>query len=315
MSYTMDATQLKIGAAKIWADNGSGPRAIGYTLDDININFGSTFHDSKTAQLGDMIVGKRLTGQNADIEFSMLETSKNNLILSLPMSTVFTGGGGGQSLGIGDDPYGSLLDHCAKMRIHPINQKGTGGVDDETYLDDDVTFWKCANSDPLALPLKSGEDRSYKIKLTAFPDTTKPSGMYLGIIGDPSNTTVDVTPPALNDTAALGVNVLKSAVRTRILSGTALAACDAATDIQVVMNEALDSGSALNKGTYILNDDATPDVPITITTLAYNSTTFTVTLTIPACTSAHTYRLGIAGLKDLGGNFQIIPIIRRFTIS
>ena len=313
MAYTMTAGNIKIGSAKIWTDNGSGYVAAGFTLDDISLKVNQSWHDRKSGQLGETLVDKVIIGESADIEFSMLETTVNNLQLALPMGTVFSGSG--TTIGLGAAVYSSLLTKAVKILLHPINQRGAGGADDETYLDDDVTLWKVANIEGIDLGYKSTEDRVFNVKMSAFADTTKAAGMYLGIIGDPANTTLDVTAPALDDSGTKGVAVLKSAARTRITSGNTLTGVDTPTDILVNMNEALDSGSALNKANFAYYDEAAPDTLIAITTLALDATAKIITVTVPTQTTGHTYRFVFNGLKDIAGNEQTTAISRGFTIA
>lgn len=310
----MDVSKFQIGGGKIWVDNGSGERAIGYTLDDIQINYEPVYRDRKTSQTGETPVDKVLVGERASIEFSILEIINENLMLAIPNMTVFTDTG--ETLGLGSAPYSSLYDKVVKVRFHPINRLATGSEDDETFLDDDWTFWKCVNAESVAIAFKSGEseDRAYKVKMDVFPDTSKAS-MRLGIKGDPANTTLDVTAPALDDEAAKGVAVLVGVTRTRIEAGSALANAATPTNILITMNEALDSGSALNKANYAYVDEAAPDTLIAITTVAIDATFKIITLTVPAQTAEHTYRLVFNGLKDLAGNQQTTAISRRFTIA
>lgn len=315
MSYATDATKIKVGAGKIWIDNGSGYRAIGYTLGNIDINVIPTFRDRKTSQTGITPMDKVLIGQSATIEFKILEDTNDNLLLAIPMASVYTGSG--ETLGLGGQLYSSLLDKAVKVKFHPINQLGADGADDETVLTDDWIFWQCANAESAAFSFTDGEseDKNYAVKMTVFPDTTKAANYCLGVKGDPANTTLDVTPPALDDSGTKGVAVLKSASRTRITSGSALTGCDTPTDILVTMNETLDAGSAINPGNFLYVDEAAPDTPITITTLALDATAKIITLTVPAQTTGHTYRISFNGLKDLAGNTQIVGVTRSFTIA
>jgi hypothetical protein len=312
MSYAVDASEIKIGSAKVWADNGGGNRAIGFTLDDVVIRKTAEYHDTKAGQLGSMIIDKKLIGESAEVEFSMLQTNWDNLKLALPMSTVYTGTG--TSLGIGNDPYGSLLDKAIKLTIHPINQEGVGGIDDETFLDDDVTLWKCANAEGFELPFKSGDDKVYKIKMTVFPDTAKSAGMYLGIIGDPANTTLDTTPPTLS--ATVGVYADKTGpTYTAVVRGTELTDVLATSRLKFVFSEALEASSAENYKNYVVTRvDTDVQLDISGETISYDPDTFTVTITALTLVAEKHYSIGVSGVKDVSGNVMI-PDVRRILIA
>jgi len=311
MAYATDVGEIKIGSAKIWADDGSGYRAIGFTLDDVLFRNMVTYHDTKAGQHGDMIIDKKKIGENAEIEFSMLQSNFDNLKLLLPMSTVYTGSG--TSLGIGSEMYGSLLDEAVKVKIHPINQLGTGGVDDETVLTDDIILWKCANAESAEIPMKSSEDKAYKIKMTAFPDTTKTAGMYLGIIGDPANTTLDVTPPTLSATVGVYAD-LAGPTYTAVVVGTELGDVLATSRLKFVFSEALNEASAENYKNYsVTRNDTDTQVNLSVETFTYDGTN-TVTITALTLVAAKHYTITVSGVKDVSGNVMI-PDTRRILVA
>lgn len=308
MAFTYDAGNIQLGACKIWADVGAGYSPIGLTIDAQVVGYEPTYQEIMANETGDALVDKILRGEKMTVSFTMLEHTNENFEKLVPFATEYTGSG--TSYGFGTTPYGSLLDKVFKMKLHPINQSGSGGVDDEAVLTYDWTFWKCANSSPVSIEYNKDGTRNFKVVLDVFVDSTKTAGYQLAIRGDPANTTLDVTPPTVS------VKVEKSDVLTAVNAGTELADVDATTTIQLTFSEELESGSALNYKHYGLYNETT-DVGVDLSgaTITYTASTKIVLITPASSLSAGVhYVLSIQGVTDTSLN-KIVPASRRFAVA
>ncbi len=310
MAYAVDLSNIVLPQCKIWYNDGGADVAVGYTMDDVQISLSPQWHDFKTGQSGTQIVDKRKIGEDCKITFSALETTKTLLTKALPMLTVYTDTGNTYGGGTNTD---SLFAKAIKIRLHPINDLSSG-ADDETYLADDWTFWKCASVGNFSLGFKADVEQVYKMELTAFPDTTKALPMNLYIIGDPANTTLDIVPPTIS--ATVGMYVDKAGpVYTAVVKGTELVDVLTSSRLKFIFSEALNESDALDYKKYVCINETT-DVALSLAacTIAYDSATFTVTITTPTFTTAVHYIIGAAGIRDVAGN-EMVPDVRRILIA
>ncbi len=304
MAYDVDATNFKISQSEIYYDDGGGEVSVGYTMDDVEIEIIPTWHDIKTGQTGVNIADKKELGVEAHVRFSALETTKALLVQAIPMLTVYTGSG--TSYGGGSNTFASLLAKAVKIRIHPIESGAS--------LDDDWTFWKAANIGSFKLGFKADTEQVYAMDFTAFPDSSKASGMMVYLIGDPANTTLDITPPTLSSTVGVYADKAGPAY-TAVVIGTELADVLATSRLKFVFSEALNLNSALNYKNYsVTRNDTDTQVDLSGETIAYDAATFTVTITALTLVAEKHYTIGVHGVKDAAGN-QMIPDIRRILIA
>jgi len=309
MPFEYDVSNLSLGAGKFWVDKGGGYTPVGLTQDSQDIGYEPTFQDIMANETGEALLNKILKGEKMTVKLNMLERTAENFKTLFPFATEYSGTG--KSYGIGHTPYASLITKAFKLKFHPINQRGTGGVDDETYLDDDWTFWLCANASPVTESYTKDGLRTFQVTLDVFADDTKAEGMRLALKGDPANTTLDVTPPTVST-----VKVEKTNVLTTVEAGTELTDVDADTNIEIVVSESLESGGAINHKNYGLYNQTT-DVGVDLSgaAISYNDSTKKVTINPADNLSAGVhYVLSIQGLKDTSGN-QMVPVARRFQVS
>lgn len=306
-TFTYDIANLKLGACKVWVDKGSGYAPIGVTIDAQTVSYTPKFADIAANETGTTLLDKVLIGEELKFAITMLEFTDENFKTIFPFATEFSGTG--KSYGLGAPIYGKVSDHFIKIRLHPINQEAAGNEDDEDVLDFDYTFWLCANVVATPINFESSKPNGAKVEFDVFWDSSKPSGMRLGLRGDPANTTLDVTRPTVST-----LKVEKSNVLTSVVKGTNLTVVDLDTNIEFIFSEAVDSGSALNYANYILVNNTTGvQMDLSAAAITYDSALFKVTIN-PAANILTTiiYAIGVAGVKDTSGN-QIIPDVRLIT--
>jgi len=306
-TFTYDLDNLKLGACKVWVDKGSGYSPIGVTIDAQTVSYTPKFADIMANETGTTLLDKILIGEELKFSMTFLEFTDSNFKSAFPFATLFTGTG--NSYGLGAPIYGKISDNFIKIKIHPINQAGSGNEDDETVLTYDYTFWKAANVVATPVSFEKDKPNGLKVEFDVFWDSSQPSGMRLALRGDPANTTADVTRPTVTT-----LKVEKSNVLTSVLKGTNLTVVDLDTNIEFIFSEALESGSALNYANYVLVNNTTGvQVDLSAAAITYDSATFKVTIN-PASniTTAIVYAIGVAGVKDSSGN-QIIPDVRLIT--
>lgn len=196
MAYNINTGAIQLGPCKIWYWDGNGYASIGATEGGTRINYSPKFFDLKIDQTGETVVKKILQGESASIAFGIAETGFEKLQLAIPFGTIYTNAGN-KSFGVGVNSGGDLLDNTAKLKVHPINTRGTGGTDDESYIDDDFTIWMAGNAEAVEIPYTNDAPRTYQVTMNIFPDFNQNNGRYLFVIGDPA-ISADSTPPDVN---------------------------------------------------------------------------------------------------------------------
>lgn len=269
----LDTTKIQMGAAKIFVDESGVWSDIGATIGGATFDTSVNYFDLMIDQYGDTPVSKRQTGELASISFNIAQNELTLLQLAMPMGTLYSSGGK-LALGGGRAPGTDGLGLASKIKLHPINQLGTGGADDETYLDHDIILWKALSTEAIALSYKVGEVQQYAVKMVAFPDTSQASGRQLYLIGDPTATADTTAPDILSSVpadAASGVAitvepVLITTEPIRVSDDTLLGVCKlqvASTHADVACDVAVEQyieGTAL-AGAATTMDLATGDVP------------------------------------------------------
>lgn len=307
MSWSFDAGNISLGAGKFQVDKGSGYAPIGLTQDNQEITYTPEWQDIMGNETGMTLIDKLLKGEKATVTLTMMERTKENFLSMFPMLTEFTGGGGGKSYGAGRTPGTSVLSKAFKLHYHPLNTLGANGADDETYLDDDYTFWRCANTGPVKETFTKDGIRAWNVTFDVFIDDTKPDLMKLFIKGDPANTTIDVTAPTIST-----IKVEKSDVLTTVAAGTELTAVDVDTNIEIVTSESIEQGAALNYRHYgLFNETTDVQVDLSAAVITYDDATKKITINPVASLAAATkFVITVHGLKDTSGN-QMVPVSRR----
>jgi hypothetical protein len=302
MAYDMNPQAISLGACKIWFWDDDDWTAIGATSGGTVISYEPTYYDLKIDQLGETVVKKMLRGESASISFGIAETGLDKLQIAIPFGTVYTDGGD-RAMGVGVNAGGDLLDKTLKLKVHPINRRGTGGTDDETYLDDDFIIWKSGNAGAVEIPFSPDEPRVYRVTMAIFPDLDQAAGCYLFIVGDPSVTGFDTTPPAVS-----AGKVEVAGVETDIAG-----AVDVDIDTAIVLTFSEEINPATVSGSFFIlkTDDSTSAVNCT---LSYDSDDKKVTMTPPSNLANSTvYEVIVNGVRDLSGNRMSTPYIARFT--
>lgn len=195
MSYEIHPNAIQLGACKIWYWDTNGWAAVGATSGGTTLTYSPKFFDLTVDQLGSTVVKKVLQGEEAKLAFGIAERGLSRLKLAIPFGTIY-GTGSSESFGVGVNAGGDMLDNSVKLRLHPINTRGTNGTDDEDYIDDDITVWKAGSADAVEFPYSSDQVRVYKVTMTLFPDFDQSAGRYLFVIGDTSLES-DSTPPSV----------------------------------------------------------------------------------------------------------------------
>lgn len=306
-TWVGDLSNLRFGACKVWFDTGGGYFPIGYTQEAQTVAYTPKWSDIMANEVGNTLLDKYLIGEELKFSMTMIEFTEENFKAIYPNATEFSGTG--KSYGFGASPYSPISDKFLKIKIHPCNQRGANNEDDETYLDDDFTFWKCANVAATQKTFDKDKPSGAKVEFDVFWDDTKAAGMRLALKGDPANTTLDVTRPTVTT-----LKVEKSNVLTSVAKGTNLTVVDLDTNIEIVFSEAVESGSALNYANYVLVNNTTGvQVDLSAAVITYDSATYTVLINPAASiTTSIVYAIGVAGVKDTAGN-QIIPDVRLIT--
>ena len=308
MSFTYDIDNIKLGACKIWVDKGAGYSPVGMTQDAQTISYTPKWADVMANETGSVLLDKILIGEELKFAMTFVELTEENFKTAFPNATEFSGTG--KSYGFGKPQYSKVSDTFVKIKIHPMNQVGTSGADDETVLTDDVTFWLCANVAATPIDYVKDKPNALKVEFDVFWDDTKPAGMKMAVKGDPANTTLDVTRPTVSTMKVEKTNVLTAIAH----DGTNLTGVDLDTNIEIVFSEELESGSALNYANYILINQTDGSVfDFSTAAITYTSSTKTVLINpASSITTSIVYAIGVSGVKDTSGN-QIIPDVRFIT--
>lgn len=196
MSYDINTNAINLGACKIWYWDTTDWVSVGATSGGAIVRYTPTMLDIKIDQTGETVVKKMLQGELASLEFGIAESGFDKLQLAIPFGTIYSSGGD-ESFNVGRNAGADLLDYMLKLKVHPINTRGTGGVDDETYIDDDFTIWKAGNANAVEIPFGSDSARVYRVTMDMYPDFDQTAGRYLFVIGDTS-ISADADAPGIN---------------------------------------------------------------------------------------------------------------------
>jgi hypothetical protein len=302
MAYEMNPQAISLGACKIWFWDEDDWTAIGATSGGTVISYEPSYYDLKIDQLGETVVKKMLRGESASVAFGMAESGLDKLQLAIPFGTVYTDGGD-RAMGVGVNAGGDLLDKTIKLKVHPINRRGTGGTDDEAYPDDDFIIWKAGNAGAVEIPFSPDAPRIYRVTMAIFPDLEQSAGRYLFIVGDPAVAGIDTTPPSVS-----AGKVEVGGVETDIADTVDV---DIDTVITLTFTEELNPVTVSGSFFMLKTDAGTSAVNCT---LVYDSDTYKVTMT-PAgnLTNSTVYELIVNGVRDLSDNRMSTPYIVRFT--
>jgi len=200
MSYAIDTGAINLGACKIWYEDTNGWVSIGATSGGLTFNYNPSLFDMKIDQTGETIVKKILQGEDATIKFGIAESGLEKLQLAIPFGTIYASGAD-KAFGVGVNMGGDMLDHTVKLKVHPQNTRGTGGIDDESYINYDFTIWMAGNTSAVELNYSHDAARVYDVTMNIFPEFSQNSGRYLFVIGDPSVSADGIAP----DINTLGV--------------------------------------------------------------------------------------------------------------
>lgn len=196
MAYAVTPGNINLGACKIWYHDTNGFVALGATVGGTAIKYSPKFLDLKIDQYGDAVVKKILQSESASISFGIAEAGLERLNIAIPFGTIYADGNQ-KAMGIGAGVGGDLLERTAKLKVHPINNRGAHYSDDESYTDDDFIIWKAGNASVVELSYSSDSAHTYKVTLDIYPDFAQSAGKYLFVIGDPS-ITGDSTAPSVH---------------------------------------------------------------------------------------------------------------------
>lgn len=295
------------GPAKIYYDDGlgGGYEAVGLTQNDLMVSFEPQWGEIIAHQLGKRPVDYRYEGGVAKIKFDCLERTNENLKLAVP--TAVTSVVTGEAVSFGTQIGTKLSDKAVKIKVHPMNTLGAGGADDETYLADDYTFWKCASMSNFEDNLNGESDRVYPVELVAIPDLTKDAAQNLFIKGDPADASIDSTPPTVSTVKAEIAGVLTT------ITDADLANIDADTVIEVVFSEKVKEKQMIVQYATLVKDS---DKSVVSCTYAYVEATKTLTITPGAAlTASGKYHVLLSAIQDLAGNLLAGAHMRTFTVA
>lgn len=195
----VDIKPSELGAGKLYLESGGGWVKFGKSEGTGTITYMAEYWDGTSAEGGSTLESKINIGQNATIEMTLIEYSKENIQRAAPLATVYTDGAD-MALGFGGGINLDVFDSAFKLRFHPMNTLAAGGTDDESYTKDDMIFWKAASTTDLALAFAYDDRRKVPVTFDIFRDTTLDEAYSLFIIGDPATVGMAQTPPALLDT-------------------------------------------------------------------------------------------------------------------
>jgi hypothetical protein len=295
------------GPAKIYVDDGlgGGYAAVGLTQNDLMVSFEPQWGEIIAHQLGKRPVDYRYEGGTAKIKFDCLERTNTNLKLAVP--TAVTSVVTGEAVSFGTQIGTKLSDKVVKIKVHPMNTRGAGGADDETYLTDDYTFWKCASMSNFEDNLNGDSDRVYPVELVAIPDLTKAAAQNLFIKGDPADASIDSTPPTVSSVKAEKTNVLTA------ITAADLADVDGDTEIEIVFSEFVKEVQLIQPYVALIKDS---DKTVVACTYDYTESTKTLMITPGAAlTASAKYHVLVSAIQDLAGNILAGPHMRTFTVA
>jgi hypothetical protein len=178
-----DALTTQTGFAFSVDTLGSVEAVVGSLSGDIEVSgFGATEIEIKEHQSGSTPIAKIVTGmKNPEVSFKMQETDKATLQKVFTWTGNYSmtpeGANGTEGFGFGMAGVGASKPR-QQVRIHPI-AKGSD-------LSQDIVFWACtADLDKLAL--SSEKVVEVPVKMTAYPDDSKPPMHNIMYIGDYRN--------------------------------------------------------------------------------------------------------------------------------
>lgn len=291
---------VKSGPCLIYIDDGSGERLVGLTIGDVEFSIEPNIRERKFHQYGDTAYDYVLQGLAGKVKFSAAETDVDNLKLAIPFGVIFTDGSK-KSFGVGLKAGTKLRELAVKIRIHPINQLGTGGDDDPDFVDDDVTVWKCLSMEAFTRKISATDDRTFDISLTVLVDDDKASDYCLWIEGDPAVASIDTTPPTVET-----VKAEVSSVLTLIpADASGLSNVDVNTTIEIVFAEECKSWMAVQEYiTIIADSDKSAIAGIYVHSVVTGTPNKSKVVFTPdsALSAATKYRVLIGGMKDITGN-------------
>lgn len=314
------------GACKIYVDRGGGAgyEPVGFTTDTFQLSQEPNWEDVTSWQTGENTpIDSYFKGATGSISFGVLEKTMKNLKLMIPTGVLYTNGTK-TAFANGLPMDAKLSDYAVKVKLHPINKRGTAGADDETYVDDDIIAWKCASTKGVQMDLKGGKV-VWNMELAILADTTKPSDYQLWIEGDPAIIGIVNVAPALATTSGelVGMEAEKSGGWTEVPAGaTGLTDVLATSNLRVTMNQLIDSAIDTDHVALInLADNSVVAGVVTSETVTLDDAgavehivtriTFNPTASL---TASGTYLFVVGGLVGLTG-LVMSPVSRMITVA
>lgn len=314
MANTGNIDNIKQGAAILFVDDGSGERDVGFTGGDFKLNTEPQVKEILTHQGGEVPVDYRGRGMKASLSVGMMEPTLENMAAILPLSVTYTDGTK-KSIGVGLGLNQSYGDKAVKLRIHPINSRGTGGIDDPTWLDEDVSVWRAVNMNAVEEDM-SGEDvKMYAVEFTILPDFSKPAGHQLYLKGDPTVADVDVTPPDVETVQAEVSDVLTTVPQG---GGSELTGVDTDTVVEITMTEETPAHMSTSKFFQLIADADGASIPCDVTSEVVSGTPNKTKVTLTpssALSSLTSYWVAVSGVRDVTGNIQSAAWLGKFATA
>lgn len=172
-----NSQNIRIGAAEIFVNDGSGEVSIGHTLGGVDFMVDRELTKLTVDQYGSAALDYALNGNMLKFVVRLAEITKENLARALPEGKFSEGTGGDSKIGIGRDSGYMLSQDAVEMRLHPVNLP-------DSNRNEDIYIWKAVSVETVQLDYRVDDQRVLEVTFEALIDESQPEGFLQGRIGD-----------------------------------------------------------------------------------------------------------------------------------
>lgn len=167
----MSATNIKIGACKIWHKS----RFLGKTKGGVTINYSPEQRKLTADQWGETPLDYAIVGEMVQITMRLTEETIENWQSAIPAGTLAGASDGRLTLGVNAGKR--LLGEAGQLVLHPM-----AFADDDPTMD--LVIHKAVVTEEVEVEKNNDDQTVMEITMTALVDETKSAGNWLGHIGD-----------------------------------------------------------------------------------------------------------------------------------
>lgn len=167
----MSATNMKIGACKVWFKG----RFLGKTKGGVTINYSPEMRKMIADQWGETPLDYAVVGEMAQITLRLTEETILNWKDAIPAGTLAGAGGGRLTLGVNAGKR--LASDAGQLILHPM-----AFDDDDATMD--LVIHKAVSVEEVEVEKTNDDQVVIEVTMVALVDETKSAGNWLGHIGD-----------------------------------------------------------------------------------------------------------------------------------